>query len=205
MKWIYRLLFYSINFPFFVPSQIMLFLPESKSQNDNFDKFESKPSLVLNVLVFSRSDKFGGREINYFLVDKMVPVDNGELSKIAIEDRNMKLFNIISCLALFLAISACSGTDGGIPANSSEFPGTTLSQGLAKAESMAQVEQQTPSAALPIKTSIELDKNGFMLNGEYTLLRGGSLQWFKIPETEWLDRLQQFKAAGFNAIDLYVA
>ncbi|MBT6433867.1 MAG: hypothetical protein HOK28_12280 [Deltaproteobacteria bacterium] len=53
--------------------------------------------------------------------------------------------------------------------------------------------------------SIELNKNGFKLNGKYTLLRGGSLQWFKIPETEWQDRLQRFKASGFNTIDLYVA
>lgn len=31
-----------------------------------------------------------------------------------------------------------------------------------------------------------------------------SLFYFRIPETDWLDRLQKVKAAGYNAIDVYI-
>ena len=51
---------------------------------------------------------------------------------------------------------------------------------------------------------ISYDPNGFMINGSYKILRGGSLQWFRLPECEWEDRLEKFKAAGFNTIDMYV-
>ena len=52
--------------------------------------------------------------------------------------------------------------------------------------------------------TMETDKYGFKINGEYTFLRGGTLQWFRIPEPEWDDRLEKFKRAGFNTIDIYV-
>ena len=52
--------------------------------------------------------------------------------------------------------------------------------------------------------SILTNKNGFMLNNKYTILRGGTIQWFRIPEEEWEDRLKRFKASGFNTIDMYV-
>ena len=48
--------------------------------------------------------------------------------------------------------------------------------------------------------TIEIDANGFIINGEYTYLRGGTVQYFKIPQSSWRDRLQRFKAAGFNTI-----
>lgn len=52
--------------------------------------------------------------------------------------------------------------------------------------------------------AVESDANGFVVDGEYKLLRGGSLQWFRLPPETWRDRLAKFKAAGFNTIDLYV-
>ncbi|HQV23265.1 MAG TPA: beta-galactosidase, partial [Agitococcus sp.] len=53
--------------------------------------------------------------------------------------------------------------------------------------------------------SVNMDSNGFMIDGQYRLLRGGTVQWFRIPSSEWRDRLEKFKAAGFNTVDLYVA
>ncbi|KAJ3080157.1 hypothetical protein HK102_003251, partial [Quaeritorhiza haematococci] len=53
--------------------------------------------------------------------------------------------------------------------------------------------------------SIELRANGVLINGKYTILRGGSLQWFRIPPEEWEDRLLKFKAMGYNFVDMYVA
>jgi hypothetical protein len=51
---------------------------------------------------------------------------------------------------------------------------------------------------------ISYDKNGFKLDGEYRFLRGGTIQWFRIDESQWEDRLIKFKAAGFNTIDMYL-
>ncbi len=53
--------------------------------------------------------------------------------------------------------------------------------------------------------SIAVDERGFVVNGEYTILRGGTVQWFRMPEEVWDDRLRRFKAAGFNTIEMYVA
>ncbi|KAJ3065567.1 hypothetical protein HK102_007868, partial [Quaeritorhiza haematococci] len=53
--------------------------------------------------------------------------------------------------------------------------------------------------------SIELRSNGVLIDGKYTILRGGSFQWFRFPPEEWEDRLLKFKAIGFNFLDLYVA
>jgi hypothetical protein len=53
--------------------------------------------------------------------------------------------------------------------------------------------------------SVSMDAKGFMIDGQYRLLRGGTVQWFRIPSSEWRDRLEKFKAAGFNTVDLYVA
>ena len=58
--------------------------------------------------------------------------------------------------------------------------------------------------ATPIYHSIEANQNGFIVNGQYMLLRGGTIQWFRIPTEEWEDRIKRFKAAGFNTIDMYV-
>ncbi|MBF0224239.1 MAG: beta-galactosidase [Desulfobacterales bacterium] len=52
---------------------------------------------------------------------------------------------------------------------------------------------------------VEVDKKGFKIDGDYKLLRGGSIQWFRLPEDVWKDRLKRFKAAGFNTVDMYVA
>ncbi|MBU1219469.1 beta-galactosidase [Myxococcota bacterium] len=53
--------------------------------------------------------------------------------------------------------------------------------------------------------SIEVTPEAFVLNGKPTLLRGGTIQWQRLPEGEWEDRIKKFRAAGFNTIDMYVA
>lgn len=51
---------------------------------------------------------------------------------------------------------------------------------------------------------VQLDQAGIRIDGQYQLLRGGSLQWWRLPEAVWRDRIKRFKAAGFNTIDMYV-
>lgn len=50
-----------------------------------------------------------------------------------------------------------------------------------------------------------MNKNGFMIDGKATIIRGGSVQWFRLPEEVWEDRLKKFKAAGFNTVGMYIA
>ncbi len=56
----------------------------------------------------------------------------------------------------------------------------------------------------PTARRVEADRNGFRIDGEPKLLRGGTVQWFRLPEQVWADRLDRFAAAGFNTIDAYV-
>ncbi|MFW7379790.1 MAG: beta-galactosidase [Oligoflexus sp.] len=53
--------------------------------------------------------------------------------------------------------------------------------------------------------TLELSPQGIKIDGRYTLLRGGSLQWFRLPPEVWEDRMQRFAAMGFNTIDMYIA
>jgi len=53
--------------------------------------------------------------------------------------------------------------------------------------------------------TVATHQNGFVIDGEYKLLRGGSVQWFRLPPESWEDRLKRFKSAGFNTVDMYVA
>lgn len=59
-----------------------------------------------------------------------------------------------------------------------------------------------PAPRLP--HTVELDPRGVRIDGEYTLLRGGSFQYFRIPEESWDTRLGRFAAAGFNVLDIYI-
>lgn len=54
-------------------------------------------------------------------------------------------------------------------------------------------------------SSFEVKKNGFLINGKHVLLRGGTIQYFRIPPEEWEDRIISFKKAGFNTVDVYSA
>lgn len=51
---------------------------------------------------------------------------------------------------------------------------------------------------------VKLDKYGIKVAGKYRLLRGGSVQWARLPEEVWEDRLMKMKTAGFNTVGMYI-
>jgi hypothetical protein len=55
------------------------------------------------------------------------------------------------------------------------------------------------------KNSVILQKDAFIIDGKRTILRGTSLQWFKLPKEVWEDRILRLKACGYNTIDMYAA
>eukprot|EP00834_Sanchytrium_tribonematis_P004031 NODE_179_length_13932_cov_0.652064.p1 type:complete len:854 gc:universal NODE_179_length_13932_cov_0.652064:10454-7893(-) len=59
--------------------------------------------------------------------------------------------------------------------------------------------------SLLLFSQIELSQSHFTINGKPTLLRSGSLQWYRLPKTEWQDRLDKFKAIGYNTVEMYVS
>ncbi len=58
---------------------------------------------------------------------------------------------------------------------------------------------------VPATPGVTTDACGFIVNGAYRLLRGGTIQWFRLPPSAWRDRLEKFRDAGFNTVDIYVA
>ena len=54
-------------------------------------------------------------------------------------------------------------------------------------------------------SAITTSPNGFIIDGSPKILRGGSVQWFRLPQETWRDRLTKFKAAGFNTVGMYIA
>jgi hypothetical protein len=60
------------------------------------------------------------------------------------------------------------------------------------------------SSGIRPRQDIKLSPEAIYLNSQATLLIGGSLQWFRLPVKSWEDRLQKFKAAGFNTIEVYI-
>ncbi len=63
----------------------------------------------------------------------------------------------------------------------------------------------TPAGNSPTTAyrSIELRPEGFVVDGQWKTLRGGTVQWFRIPKGDWRDRLRKF-AGAFNTVDVYV-
>jgi len=94
----------------------------------------------------------------------------------------------LAALALLAAATACESPSA--PADPAPFPGDgAISIGEPK----------------PLYESVSVDDRGFLVDGQYKLLRGGTVQWFRMPPEVWDDRLRRFKAAGFNTIEMYVA
>ena len=56
-----------------------------------------------------------------------------------------------------------------------------------------------------IKSIIDYDKNGFIINGRREYLIGGEFHYFRVPAAMWEDRLQKMKATGANLISVYIA
>ena len=62
--------------------------------------------------------------------------------------------------------------------------------------------------AIPVKFShpdiISYDHDGFIVNGKSIFIYSGSFHYFRCDPSEWMDRLEKIKAAGFNTIETYV-
>lgn len=56
-----------------------------------------------------------------------------------------------------------------------------------------------------IKSIIDYDKNGFIINGRREYLIGGEFHYFRVPAAMWEDRLRKMKATGANLISVYIA
>jgi beta-galactosidase len=46
--------------------------------------------------------------------------------------------------------------------------------------------------------SIDLDKKGIRINGQYKTLLCASLFYFRIPRELWADRIRKLKRIGYN-------
>src|SRR6478609_8180101 len=97
--------------------------------------------------------------------------------------------SIFAALAAALAVSACEKGELEAPPSASSSAAGPLSTG----------ERRAPAGA------VEMRATGFFVDGVPRLLRGGTVQWFRLPREEWDDRLARFAAAGFNTVDVYVA
>ncbi len=102
----------------------------------------------------------------------------------------------LPALAVAVALLGCSGNNRSAPTPNDDAADSARAP-------------QRPAGELgydqvPQYQSIAVDANGFLIDGQYRLLRGGTLQWFRLPEEVWEDRLRRFKAAGFNTVDIYV-
>ncbi len=51
---------------------------------------------------------------------------------------------------------------------------------------------------------ISYDHDGFIIHGKHIFIYSGSFHYFRCDSSEWRDRLEKIKAAGFNAIETYV-
>ncbi len=101
------------------------------------------------------------------------------------------MLRFVCLLLILLTTHACSS-----PTPHSQISAITQHRWQQKAEKNLRAGQ--PFTA-------ELDRNGIKLAGEYRLLRGGSLQWFRLPEATWDDRMKKYREMGFNVLDIYIA
>ncbi len=101
-----------------------------------------------------------------------------------------KLFGL---LGLAIILSAC---------HQELMPAKSL-QTLADFSQIALMTEQKMQQGIAFP--VEMDRRGIKIDGSYRLLRGGSFQWFRLPESTWEDRIKKYKALGFNALDIYVA
>ncbi|MHC4873062.1 MAG: beta-galactosidase, partial [Planctomycetota bacterium] len=51
---------------------------------------------------------------------------------------------------------------------------------------------------------ISYDSRSFIINGRQTYLAAGEIHYFRIPHTDWEDRIRKSKKAGLNAVSIYV-
>jgi hypothetical protein len=61
------------------------------------------------------------------------------------------------------------------------------------------------NAAIPNNRKVQVTKSSILIDGTPRLLRGGTIQWSRLPQEVWNDRLLRFKGMGYNTVDMYVS
>ncbi len=54
-----------------------------------------------------------------------------------------------------------------------------------------------------VRSFVDFDKKGFLINGKRTFLVSAGLEYARIPHELWKDRLLRLQRAGFNCIEIY--
>lgn len=52
---------------------------------------------------------------------------------------------------------------------------------------------------------VSYDKKGFIINGKREFLIGGEFHYFRVPASQWEDRLSKMRSTGANLISVYIA
>lgn len=52
-------------------------------------------------------------------------------------------------------------------------------------------------------SKVDLGNSYIKINNEYKIILCASLFYFRIPDSEWLDRIKKLKNAGYNCVDVY--
>ena len=63
---------------------------------------------------------------------------------------------------------------------------------------------QGPTVRFSHPDIISYDHQGFMVHGKRIFIYSGSFHYFRCDTSEWMDRLEKIKAAGFNAVETYI-
>lgn len=56
-----------------------------------------------------------------------------------------------------------------------------------------------------ISSGLNADNPTFYLNGKSMYIYSGAIHYFRVPRSYWRDRLRKLRAAGFNAVETYIA
>ena len=53
------------------------------------------------------------------------------------------------------------------------------------------------------KGAINFDGRGFLINGQRVFIASAGMEYARVPQALWADRLMRFKRAGFNCVEIY--
>lgn len=76
----------------------------------------------------------------------------------------------------------------------------SLCIGMREASANNSIFQPQPAA----QSTINFDGQGFLINGQRTFIASAGLEYARIPQELWADRLMRIKRAGFNCVETYV-
>lgn len=53
------------------------------------------------------------------------------------------------------------------------------------------------------QNAINFDGRGFLINGQRVFIASAGMEYARVPQALWSDRLMRFKRAGFNCVEIY--